>query len=103
MHTITFTQEENALVIFLERDIDHHSAAALRAEIDRIIEQIPAKSIVLDFDAVDFMDSSGVGLIMGRSKKAAERGAKLSVRRLNSRCRRLAELSGVLRLVDITE
>ena len=103
MHTITFSHEKDTLTIFVERDIDHHNAAALRTEIDRAIELMPAREVVLDFDSVEFMDSSGIGMVLGRYKKTAERGAKLHLRRLNSRCRRLAELSGILQLVDIID
>ncbi len=103
MHTITFSHDKDMLTVFIERDIDHHNATSLRSEIDRTIELMPARYVVLDFDSVEFMDSSGIGLIMGRSKKAAEHGAKLQLRRLNSRCRRLAELSGVLQIVDIID
>ncbi len=103
MHTITFSNDKGTLTIFIERDIDHHNAADLRLEIDRAIELMPAREIRLDFDSVEFMDSSGVGLIMGRYKKAAEHGAKLRIQNLNSRCRRLVELSGVLEIVDIVK
>ena len=103
MHMITFSCEEDVLTVFIERDIDHHTSQTLRSEIDRVIDLIPSKTVVLNFDAVDFMDSSGVGLIMGRYKRTAQMGKKLFVSGLNGRCRKLVELSGVFQIVGAAD
>ncbi|MEG0913820.1 MAG: anti-sigma factor antagonist [Oscillospiraceae bacterium] len=103
MHTITFAHENDSLIIFIERDIDHHNAAKLRNEIDETMSLISAKKLILDFDSVEFMDSSGIGLIMGRYKKIQGYGGNLYLKNLNNRCRRLVELSGILQIVEIIE
>lgn len=101
MKEITSKCEGDVLTVYIQCDIDHHSASGLRADIDRLIgEYLPAR-LVLDFDAVDFMDSSGIGLIMGRCKKMTEHGGELVVRAMRPRCRKIAELSGITRIVKI--
>ena len=99
MHTLTYSLEHDCLTVFIERDIDHHGAEALRAEIDRLIEATNPERLILDFDSVEFMDSSGVGLIMGRFKKMQALGRETCVQAMNPRCRRLVELSGILEIV----
>ncbi len=103
MKDITSRCDGDILTVYIQRDIDHHAAKELREEIDRLIgEYLPAR-LVLDFDAVEFMDSSGVGLLMGRCKKMSEHGGELVVRAMRPRCRKIAELSGITRIVRIEE
>ncbi len=103
MRTLTYEMKNDWLIVYIERDIDHHGAQALRAEIDRLIDENNPARLVLDFDAVAFMDSSGIGLILGRYKKMKALGRSVCVQSLNARCRRLVELSGVLEIVTLLE
>ena len=99
MHTLTYSLDNDRLTVFIERDIDHHGAETLRAEIDRLVDATNPAALILDFDSVEFMDSSGIGLIMGRYKKMQALGRKTCVQSLNPRCKRLVELSGILEIV----
>ena len=56
------------LTAYLEGEIDHHSAALIRNEIDAEVEKMSPEVLILDFKDVSFMDSSGIGLVMGRYK-----------------------------------
>lgn len=58
-----------SLVIGLNTDLDHHLADEIREVIDEVVEERGIRSIIFDFSKVTFMDSSGIGLIMGRYKK----------------------------------
>ena len=60
-----------SLVIGLNTDLDHHLADEIREVIDEVVEERGIRSIIFDFSKVTFMDSSGIGLIMGRYKKNA--------------------------------
>ena len=60
--------KEGILTAVLSGEIDHHSAREIREEIDETASRVKPKKLILDFSAVEFMDSSGVGLIMGRCK-----------------------------------
>ena len=103
MQGLTFDMRDGTLTVFIEQDIDHHAAKKLRCRIDEQIALCDPSVIVLNFDAVGFMDSSGVGLIMGRYKRANEMGAQLYLCALSERLRRILELSGVLQLVEVLE
>lgn len=65
---LTILKAEDELTVLLSGEIDHHSAAKLREEIDAGIEKERPKMLNLDFGGVTFMDSSGIGLVMGRYK-----------------------------------
>lgn len=103
MNDITSSFEKGKLTIYLQRDIDHHVAAEIRQQIDKLIGQTVPSLVVLNFDAVEFMDSSGIGLIMGRYKRMQEMGGALTVTALRPRCRKLVELSGITRIIEIKE
>lgn len=65
---LTILKAADELTVLLSGEIDHHSAAKLREEIDASIEMERPKTLNLDFGGVTFMDSSGIGLVMGRYK-----------------------------------
>ena len=69
-------QEENTLTVFLSGELDHHHAKEIREEVDFAVREQRPPTVVLDFRRVTFMDSSGIGLIMGRSHLMEEYGAK---------------------------
>ena len=103
MRNLTSTFQDGMLTVYIEQDIDHHTAAALRPQIDELIARDTPRTLVLDFDSVEFMDSSGIGLILGRYRLLQVSGGKVLLQGLNPRCRRLVELSGILDLVEILE
>ena len=103
MHTITFSNDKGTLTIFIERDIDHHNAADLRLEIDRAIELMPAREIRLDFDSVEFMDSSGLGLILGRYTKIRDLQGSMKIEDPSKEIEKILTLAGVDRLIPIVK
>ena len=90
-------------VATLSGDIDHHSARLMRTEIDRAISAVHPACLVIDFSAVTFMDSSGIGLIMGRYKLMNEYGGEVVVARPPAYIRKVLRLAGVDRLARITD
>ena len=68
---LEFQTEEGILRVMLQGEIDHHSAGPLREQIDCRLEELLPKRLILDFTGVTFMDSSGIGLVMGRVRQAA--------------------------------
>ena len=85
---------QNCKKIALTGELDHHTASEWRDKLDR---QIGAKKqdILLDFAGVTLMDSSGIGLVIGRYKKLKERGCTLYVTNLNKQIDRVFSLSGL--------
>ena len=65
---IQINASDELVTVYLTGEIDHHSAGEIREEIDRSLESNRPKQLVMDFKNVGFMDSSGIGLVMGRYK-----------------------------------
>ena len=97
----SFNEGESTLTVELGGDIDHHGAVAVREEIDSEIINLAPQKTVIDLSGIDFMDSSGLGLIMGRYKLMQKLGGELTVRNPNSRTVDMFELAGLDRIVKI--
>ena len=69
--------EENCLTIFLPKELDHHQTEEIRREADRQIERNHVKYVIFDFGETSFMDSSGIGVMMGRYRKLPDRRRSL--------------------------
>ncbi len=91
------------LSVILSGELDHHSAAAMRAEADRAILSSRAPTVSLDFGAISFMDSSGIGFVMGRYRLANARGAAVEVTNLSKKQLKIMKMSGLEKLVSLKE
>ena len=89
------------LRVLLAGEIDHHSSCELRDRIDQAIERHRPQLLVLDFGGVTFMDSSGIGLIMGRYKLISSYGGRIEVANLPKNLRRVMRLAGIGQLATI--
>lgn len=90
-----------ALKIKLRGEIDHHSAAAVRAAIDDMIKSKRPCELIIDMSAVDFMDSSGLGLIMGRYNTMKEIGGSVTVADPTPATEKIMNLAGLERIIKI--
>ncbi len=90
-----------ALRIMLRGEIDHHTAAVVRVNIDDLIRSRTPKILLLDMSAVDFMDSSGLGLIMGRYALMQSAGGETFVLDPSPATERIMKLAGMERMVKI--
>jgi stage II sporulation protein AA (anti-sigma F factor antagonist) len=90
------------LKIKLRGEIDHHSAVAVRSAIDDMIRSRRPCELVIDMSAVDFMDSSGLGLIMGRYNTMKEIGGGVTVADPNPTTEKIMNLAGLERIIKIT-
>ncbi len=96
--TLEADVEGERLVAHLFGELDHHSVQPLRQEIDRAATAAQTRQLILDFSGVTFMDSSGIGLVMGRYQLAQQLGAQLSLTGLNSSLRRVMQIAGMDKL-----
>ena len=93
--------DEGILIINISGDIDHHSAKALREEIDTSLYIYRASTVILDLGGVEFMDSSGLGLILGRYTKVNDLGGRLIIANPDECVVRLLTLAGADKLITI--
>lgn len=95
--------EENCLTIFLPQEVDHHNAEEIKKETDRMIGSRHIKCVIFDFKETDFMDSSGIGVIMGRYKKLYLMGGEVWAVHVNPRMKRILKMSGVTKIMQLYE
>lgn len=88
-------EKKGCVVAVIEGDIDHHTAKEIRETIDEYIEKYSPLFLKLDFSEVRFMDSSGIGLIMGRYKLMTSLRGKLKVVNIPKNLERMIKLSGL--------
>ena len=99
---IIFDIMGGTLVAELFGELDHHAAEKARDRIDTALDNHGVKNLVFDFTNVSFMDSSGIGLVMGRYKLMQELNGKVTVRNPPNHIRKVMRLSGIDRLASIS-
>ena len=93
--TFFYEAKGQVLVIHLPKELDHHNCRNLRYETDLLLSENYITRMVFDFSRTVFMDSSGIGLILGRYRLLKELGGVLSVRGVSPQVSRMLQLSGL--------
>ena len=102
MKEATVRKEGDTLIAELTCEIDHHTAKTVREAVDEALFSMRPRSLVLDFSGVAFMDSSGIGLIIGRVDKAESVGAAVRIRGLCRALSKVVRLSGIEKIKNLT-
>lgn len=87
------------IIVEIKGDIDHHLAEEYREAIDKEFERTNSQNIVFDFSDIEFMDSSGIGMIIGRYKNAISKGGIVIVYGINSSVYRIFKISGLFKII----
>ena len=96
---VGFEVVNHSLIINLGEDLDHHNAIHIRGQADKIIMNRNIKDIIFDFSRTNFMDSSGIGVIMGRYKKVTYIGGNVFVTGISDNVDRIFKLSGLYKVL----
>lgn len=94
---------DNCLMVRLPEEIDHHEAGMICERADRFLLREDVSNIVFDFENTRFMDSSGIGVIMGRYRKIACFGGKVYAIHADNHIQRIFKISGLHRIVEVLE
>ena len=97
--SVQFCYGKEQLTAYLKGDIDHHTAAEMRMELDGELEHTMPFVVILDFGEVGFMDRSGIGLILGRARLLSGWGGKLLIASPSEQVRKILKLSGLERMI----
>ena len=97
-----FYEEDKLLIFRITDEIDDFSVQKIRRRADYDIERYMPRKVIFDFNSVTFMDSAGIGLIIGRYKFAKMLGSTVELSNLTSSIKKIFEMSGILRLIPIT-
>ena len=92
---------DNYLCIKMPQEVDHHGAAGIRECADRLILDDKVKNIVFDFENTTFMDSSGLGIIIGQYRKISCFGGKVYAINTSERINRILKASGMSAIIEI--
>lgn len=98
---LKFNKVDDKLVVTLVGELDHHSAEEVRVKIDDRIERDNIKKVIMDFKEVTFMDSSGIGVVIGRLKKIKNRDGKVCITNVNKRVDKVFTLSGLYKIITV--
>jgi anti-sigma F factor antagonist len=96
----TYEIYNRCLIIRLQEELDHHNAIRIREKADKLIDRNNIKHIIFDFSGAGFMDSAGIGVVMGRYKKVIFVGGKTAVANVNSTVDRIFKLSGLYKIIE---
>jgi stage II sporulation protein AA (anti-sigma F factor antagonist) len=100
---IDLEHNRKTLIVRLKGELDHHTAEAVKQRMEAAIEQGQLKHIILSLKDLNFMDSSGLGVILGRYKQITAKGGKMVVCDINPAIYRLFEMSGLFKIVSIQD
>ena len=97
----TYLQEDKTLMLEITEEIDHHTTEKIRRVADNEITRYMPRKVILDFHNVSFMDSSGIGMVLGRYKMIKMLGGSLEMMNVNSSIKKIFEMSGITKICHI--
>lgn len=95
--------EDKTLIFEITEELDHHTSEKIRKRADYEIQRFMPKKVIFDFKKVGFMDSAGIGLIIGRYKQTDVYGGKLELINVNEKLKKIFEMSGILKIIEIAD
>ncbi|ENK0839148.1 anti-sigma F factor antagonist [Clostridium sporogenes] len=98
---LKFDKKADKLIVTMTGELDHHSAEEVRNIIDDRLDRENLNKLILDFSKVNFMDSSGIGVVIGRYKKLSLRNGNVCLTNVQEAVRRVFELSGMFKIVNL--
>lgn len=98
---ISYEINERILTVSIFGEIDHHTAAGLRGEIDGLVRKYSPLCLILDFARVDFCDSSGIAVVLGRYRLMKSLGGEVELTRLPENVSHIFEMADLKRIVKI--
>ena len=96
-----YVRNRSVLTIHLPEEVDHCCTEQIRREADRIIEKCLVSRVIFDFSKTNFMDSSGIGVIMGRYKIMMLRRGRVEAVNLNRQMQRIFKMSGLEKIIKV--
>ncbi|MDR0930293.1 MAG: anti-sigma factor antagonist [Clostridiales bacterium] len=100
---LTILRQDDSIIAQISGDLDHHNAIEIRSKIDDLLIKYPNCDLILNLSGLNFMDSSGIGVIIGRYRNQQQRGKKTYICGVNSKISKLIELSGIKKIVPIID
>ena len=96
---ITCVNKQEKMVVFIAGEIDHHTCIEARDTVDRLMAKFRPEVLIMDLSEIDFMDSSGLGLVLGRYRKVCDYGGEMLICNPNDRVSKILKMAGVDRII----
>ena len=96
---LQFIRDGDRIMVRLAGELDHCCAQTVRRELDALIADPSVRSLILDLTALQFMDSSGIGVVLGRYRQMRDRGGQVAVIHMNPHVARIFHMSGMDRVI----
>ena len=100
---VNFNDKDKLLLLEITEEIDHHTTEKIRRKADNEITRFMPRKVVFDFSNVSFMDSAGIGMVLGRYKMIKMLGGSLELTNVNSSVKKIFEMSGLTKICPINE
>ena len=100
---VTYNEKDKLLLMQITEEIDHHFAEKIRTRADFEIQKYVPKKVVLDFNNVTFMDSAGIGMLIGRYKMVTMFGGTINMINVKPNIKKVFEMAGILKLIPIID
>lgn len=100
---IIYEMTGDIMVAQLFGELDHHAAEKVRGDIDEMLESYCKKHLIFDFGRVTFMDSAGIGVVLGRYKRLQAVGGMVAITECSPRIRSILNMAGIFSLMEYTE
>lgn len=98
---IKWMEVDKLLIVKMKEEIDHHVSERIRRKVDYEIQRYLPKKVIFDFSSVNFMDSAGIGMIIGRYKLISMFGATMEICNVCIQVQKILQMSGVTKLIKI--
>ena len=92
-------RDGDSMIVCLDGELDHCCAQSVRRQLDGLIRQPSTRNLILDFSHLSFMDSSGIGVLLGRYKLLRDKGGSMAVIHMNPHVARIFHMSGMDRVI----
>ena len=96
-----YVPKDKQLTLKITEEIDEHTTEKLRRKIDNEITRFLPRKVIFDFSNVSFMDSAGIGMLLGRYKVIKMLGGQLELANVNKQIERIFEISGILKIIPL--
>lgn len=100
---VDMEHHRHVLIVRLSGELDHHTSDSVRMQLDEAIQRRQSEHLVLSLKDLDFMDSSGLGVILGRYKLIKQKGGKMALCDVKPQVHRLLDMSGLFKIMPVYE
>ena len=99
----TYVPKDRTLTLKITEEVDENTTEKIRRKVDNEITRFLPRKVIFDFSNVDFMDSAGIGMLLGRYKVIKMLGGEIEIININRQVKKLFEMSGILKIIPVTD